>query len=558
MTAFDTERGRGRTSKVIPRPQSLTDRDGSFTLRPETRVSGDAAFVSTIRTLLGPATGFSFEIGSGLEAAIVLTDEPELPPEGYRLTVCRDRVVVAASSAAGAFYAVQTMRQLLPAEIYRRAPIPGVVWRMQCVEMEDAPRFGWRGGMLDVARHFMPIDFLFRFVDLLAMHKLNVLHLHLTDDQGWRFESKRYPRLTEVGSWRTETAGDGKPHGGFYTQDDLRDLVEYAARRFVTVVPEIEMPGHMTAAIAAYPDLGHSPVSVATEPGIFDAVLNLEEPAVRFCTDILEEVLEVFPGRFVHIGGDECPTTQWEVDQRTPARLRELGLTSVAELQPWFTAELVTFLADRGRSLVGWDEIVDGGPVPGATVMAWRYRDWKGTYAAELGQPLVMCHQDGTYLDVYQGPGDDEPFGQSTGLDEPDAVEVAKAMGMSHLLDAAPAELKQRNAHLPLQVVYERDPVPNGASQDQMLGMQFQLWSEYLPGPRAIEYAAFPRAVAIADIAWSNHEPNYEHFLVRIESHLRRLDALGVNYRPLDGPHPWQRSGNETRRNHEGDAADAD
>ena len=306
----------------IPRPQTIVYGDGAFELGPETGVWGPHRLTALARRYLGPPTGFGFmDGGTGVAMGI----DASLPEEGYRLRVDADGVHVWAGDEAGAVYGVQTLLQLLPPDIHRRAPLVGRQWSVPFVTIEDAPRFSWRGSHLDVSRHIMPKDFLFRFVDLLALHKLNVFHLHLTDDQGWRFESLRYPRLTEVASLRRETQGDGTPHGGFYSQDDLRELVAYAATRAITIVPEIDMPGHMQAAVAAYPNLGNDsahPIEVATTFGINEHVLNLEESTLRFCEDILGEVTDVFPGTAVHIGGDECPTAQWESSARAGANAR--------------------------------------------------------------------------------------------------------------------------------------------------------------------------------------------------------------------------------------------
>ncbi len=497
---------------LLPRPKSLIRGSGAFVIGPDTPAQGPGHLVGLLRREL-ESIGLS-PAGSG-GPGIELALDSSLGAEAYRLSVDGGGVRIVGGDRAGVFYGIQTLRQLLPTAVYRRVAPRGVRWEVPAVVIEDAPRFRWRGGMLDVGRHFMPKEFLFRWVDLLALHKLNVFQLHLTDDQGWRFESRRYPRLQEVASWRAETDGDGRPHGGFYTQDDLRELVAYAADRCVTVMPEIEMPGHMRAAIAAYPELGNrpqEPVGVATHWGVLTNVLNLGDGALRFCTDILDEVVEVFPSESIHIGGDECPTVEWAASPELAELMRGRGVDRVEDYQRWFTGRIRDHLQGRGRRLVGWDEIVDAGSVPGAVVMAWR-RATFGTRAAELGQKVVMAPQEATYFDFASAA---EPGERGT----------------------------LRMGPIGLDRVYAFDPlaaVPP-TLQRAVLGAQFQVWTERMPTPRAVEYMSFPRACALAEVAWSPGGGSWEEFETRLaEAHLPRLDALGVNYRPLDGPRPWQR-----------------
>ncbi len=458
--------------------------------------------------------------------------------EGYRISIHEGRVLAVSPTPAGLCNAVQTLRQLLPPDAYRPSAPPGETWSLPCVEIEDAPAFSWRGGHLDVARHVMPEAFLFRFVDLLAMHKLNVCHLHLTDDQGWRLPSTRWPRLNEIGSWRRETVvghaldprhaagqvNDGTPHGGFYSAATLASLVAYAAERNVTVVPEIDLPGHVQAVVASYPELGCAPepVEVATCWGISSHVLNCSEQAMAFCADVIDELLEIFPSRFVHLGGDECPRTEWIADPAVQARIAELGLPGAEALQGWFTARTAELLASRGRRLVGWDEIVDCGPLPpGTTVMSWRGEEG-GIVAAGAGFDVVMCPERPLYLDHYQSASPDEPLA-----------------------------IHGNNSW---QDVYAYSPVPEQlaaageAAASHVLGTQFELWSEYLPDAAAVEYMGFPRGVALAEVAWSGPGGDLAQFRSRLERHLARLDALGVNYRPLSGPRPWQVGGTGARR----------
>jgi hexosaminidase len=402
-------------------------------------------------------------------------------------------------------------------------------WAAEGVEIEDKPRFAWRGAMLDVGRHFMPLSFVERFVDLLAAHKFNTLHLHLTDDQGWRFPSQRYPRLTEVGSWRSGTmrgfrgqrGSDETPHGGYYRPEDLTELVGYAAARFVTIVPEIDLPGHTRAAIAAYPELGNTDDKqpVSTHWGIDTHVLNMEPATVDFCRHVLGDVVGIFPGEFVHIGGDECPREEWENSQAAKARAAELGLQGgIDGLQAWFTGQMNEHLRSRGRRLIGWDEIAERELPPGAAVMSWRNEE-AGFEAAAAGHDVVMAPQSVCYFDHYQSDAPDEPLAIG---------------GLTTLRD-----------------VYRYEPVPAtlppGAAA-HVLGTQFQIWTEYMPGPGDVEYMAFPRACAFAEVAWTDGPRDWEQFAPRLSLHLARLDALAVNYRPLEGPRPWQRGGEGARK----------
>ncbi len=423
------------------------------------------------------------------------------PPESYRIAITTGGVSVEAADAAGAFYAAQTIRQLLGPDAFRAAPIRAEPPELPVCVVEDRPRFPWRGCMIDVARHFLPKHDLLRYVDLIAAHKLNVLHLHLTDDQGWRFEVKRYPRLTEVGSWRPESRyGDrrakrstGRPHGGFYTQDDLREVVAYAAERHVVVVPEIDVPGHSQAAIAAYPELGGGgELGVWTDWGVNENVLNLEESTVDFYRNVFDELVDVFPGKVIGLGGDEVP-----------------GAT---EAHGEFIRAIAAHLATHGRHAFGWDEIADVGPLPdGAVLASWRGEE-AGVAAVRAGHEVVMCPERHVYLDYRQSDSPDEPIPVGTVLS--------------------------------LEDVYRYEPVPEALTGDEpgrVLGAQANLWTEHLDSARRLDYAAFPRLAAFAEVVWSEGERDEEEFLDRLATHhLPRLDALGVEYRPLSGPHPWQ------------------
>ena len=516
------------TIAIVPQPASVTPHAGRFKLTRATVIStgrADEALGRQLARYLEPATGFTLRVRTGEAdpaAAIVLRRDATLTrlgAEGYTLDVRPARVVARAPEAAGLFYAVQTIRQLLPAEIFRDAPAGEVDWSMPAVTIEDAPRFGWRGAHLDAGRHFMPKEFVKKYIDLLALHKLNVFHWHLTDDQGWRLEIKQYPKLTEVGSCRKETIVgrqprdqsqwkfDATPHCGFYTQDDAREIVGYARARFVSVVPEIEMPGHAIAAIASYPELGlGEPLQVATRWGVFSDILNAEPATIAFMQNVLTEVMAVFPSKYIHVGGDEANKDKWKVNPRIQARIKELGLKDENALQSWFIRQMDGFLASKGRRLVGWDEILEGGLAENAVVMSWRGVKG-GIEAARDGHDVVMAPTTNTYFDYYQSK---------------DLAREPLAIG----------------GFLPLETVYGYEPVPadlEAQHAKHVLGAQGQVWTEYIAGPKHAEYMAFPRLTALSEVVWTPKDrKNYPDFLERLKPHLERLQALDVNYRPLD------------------------
>ena len=519
---------------LLPRPRSVTRRpDTSFTLTPELAVDGPPGWAAIVRRLLSPGTGLELPRAEG--GALRLVTDEELPVEAYRLAVDADGITITAGDDAGVNWAVQTLRQLLPPAVLRPAP-SGAPLVVEGVQVDDAPAYAWRGVHLDVGRHFMPLADLFRMVDLIALHKYNVLHLHLTEDQGWRFESKRYPKLQEVASWRRETRrpadaeGDGTPHGGYYTQDQLRALVAYAGQRGITVVPELEFPGHVSGVLAAYPELGNHPetgYATATTFGVFDEVLNLDDTTMAVVYDLFEELLDVFPSRYVHVGGDECPRTEWLASDAAGNLAAERGLLGPDQLQRWFTAELGAWLAERGRILVGWDEIADDGHVADSVVMAWRDSSY-GRAATAAGLPTVMAPMTHLYLDFYPSASDDEQYSIG-GL-----TTVEKVYGFDPL-DGIPAE-----------------------SHPLVLGTQVQLWTEYMPTTRRVDYMLFPRACAHAEVAWSDAAGrSWEEFEPRLVAHLERLDALGVDYRPLAGPRPWQQGGTGRMRRPDAHRAEA-
>ena len=497
----------------------MENRTGVFVLDASSGISGESVWAPYVRRLLTASTGL--ELPASPEGRFRLRRDERLPLEAYRLEIDGDGVTIDAASEAGIVWATQTLRQILGVDAFRAAPLNDRFVVPQVV-IEDGPRFGWRGVMLDVARHFRPLPDLLRFVDLLSLHKYNVFHLHLTDDQGWRLASDRYPKLQEIASWRTETwtrnvaPGDGNPHGGCYTADQLRALVGYATDRGVTIVPELEFPGHVRAVLAAYPELGNRPETqhrVATSFGIFPEVLSLTDDSMAFVFDLYTELLDIFPSRYIHIGGDECPTEEWAASPEATALAAARGLDGPDQLQRWFTAELRRWLADRGRQLVGWDEISDHGPVPGAVVTAWRDRSY-GIRAAAAGNDVVMAPQSHTYLDRYPGTGPEEAYSIG-GL-----LTTEQAYGFEPL-DGVPTEVQSR-----------------------ILGTQCQLWTEYIPTTRRLDYMMFPRACAHAEVAWSDPaRRSWTEFQPRLAAHLQRLSAMGVEYRPEEGPRPWQQGG---------------
>ncbi|MGA3216036.1 MAG: beta-N-acetylhexosaminidase [Acidimicrobiales bacterium] len=538
-------------ASVLPRPLSVAV--GHASVGPS-GVSGadlgDGLVIAHTPALLPEARWFRqmLEAGTGWVVNLSSTDVPDkaavvlrlgslgqLPgdlesfmagtksTEAYRLSVSGGRVVITSSSGAGAFYGLQTLRQLLPDSVFRQAARFGAI-HLSDIEIVDAPRFVWRGVHLDVGRHFMPKSFVLRLIDLIALHKCNVLHLHLTEDQGWRVPIERYPLLTEIGAWRAESsvgreeAGlfDGVPHGGFYSCEDLEEIVAFAGERHVNVLPEIDMPGHMEAAIAAYPELGNidEPLQVRTSWGVSDHVLNLEERTIRFCTDVIDEVSAIFPWEYFHVGGDECSTAEWRTSSSAQQIMREQGFTDESQLQGWFTAQMAAHLATRGRTLVGWAEILEGGGPQGSVAMSWRGEE-DAVKAAGAGHRVVMAAQDWLYFDRPYSLDLAEPLGS------PGATSVER--------------------------VYMYEPVPTAIPADQrhlVLGAQCQLWTEHVATPAQAEYLYFPRLSAFAEVVWTSdtatHPKSYDEFEPRLVRHLDRLTALGVNYRPLEGPSPGQ------------------
>jgi hexosaminidase len=506
---------------VVPAPRSLTPGVGWFGVPAALTVATSGPEDARLRELAELA-GSIFRERAGAEVvvdaapargplpgAVTLALEQadaEAGAEAYLLEVTPAAVALRAASHAGLFYAVQTLRQLIATDEDGALMLPAVVIR-------DAPRFPYRGMHLDVGRHFFPVEFVKRYIDLLSRHKMNTFHWHLTEDQGWRLEIEGYPRLTEVGSCRSETqvaknyipfVGDGTRYCGFYTQAEAREVVEYAAARYVTVIPEIELPGHSLAALSAYPEYActEGPFAAATGWGIFSDIYCPTEETFTFLEDVLGEVLEIFPSRYIHIGGDEAPKARWRESPQAQEVIRREGLADEDELQSYFIRRIERFLTDRGRRLIGWDEILEGGLAPEATVMSWRGTEG-GIEAARQGHDVIMTPTSHAYFDYYQGEAEHEPL----------------AIG----------------GFLPLERVYGFEPVPAELSPEQaahVLGAQGNVWTEFMKTPERVEYMAYPRALAMAEVAWSPAEArDLGDFERRLAARLERLEAIGVNFR---------------------------
>ena len=513
---------------VIPEPQSVKLENGAFELNAGTVLYSPAILknlagklVAYLKPALGKSLSVSVDSSTSKNSIILSIDSSLLKRHGkeaYAISVTRDIVHISGGSPAGVFYGIQTLRQFLPPDtiITNKDLKPAEIYKIPCLKVLDYPRFKWRGLMIDPCRHFFPVKEIKRMLDVMALLKINVLHWHLTEDQGWRIEIKKYPKLTEAASVRAESPklwhrreGDGKQYGPyFYTQEQVKDIVKYAGERFITVVPEIEMPGHSIAALAAYPELGCTggPYKVRTrwgvEPNIYCAG---NEKVFKFLQDVLSEVMQIFPSEFIHVGGDEAPKSVWKRCPKCQKRIKDEGLKNEHELQSYFIQRMDKFLASHGRRLIGWDEILEGGLAPGAAVMSWR-GEKGGINAAKMNHDVVMSPTAYCYLDYYEAKGKVEP----------------EAIG----------------GFLPLSKVYSYNPVPNALSPGQakhILGLQGNLWSEYIWTPDQLEYKAFPRACAIAEVGWTEKDrKNYNSFMNRLGPFLQRLKYMGINYRQPD------------------------
>ena len=504
--------------RIIPTPRNVDERGGDLLLGPVLQVHGGGNAALLLAERLNVTAGVRVETTPlASEAAVSFTIDSTLGPEAYLLEI-DDTIRIVSGDQQGAGWAVQTLLQLLPAEVHGPGPMEPDTLRVPRVLIEDAPRFGWRGSMLDVARHFQPVGFVMKHLDAMAMHKLNVLHLHLTDDQGWRLPVAAYPLLTEVGGWRPGTLPghqpppdendrddfpqhDGRPHGGSYTADDIRDIVAHADRLGITVVPEIDMPGHMEAAIAAYPWLGACDhvEHPRTCFGVSEHVLQLSDRTVEFCTTVLDAAMELFPGSPIHVGGDECPDTEWLTDDVSRSTMAAIGATDGHAAQAWFEQQICQHVLDAGRRVIAWDEVLDGGAPKGTTVMVWREaKDIER--AATLGFDVIAAPVEYTYFDYAQRSTPDQPLA----IGGPTTLE--KVAGLHTVFDAL-------------------DP----AAADRVLGGQFQLWSEYLRTPERVEFFAWPRGVSVAQQLWSG-TPEGVGTVDEIGNHLHRLTAAGINW----------------------------
>lgn len=512
------------TPSIIPAPSSISMLGGDFLITGKTKIiipSMDPEILlsaNLLAQLLNNPTGYATEISTGTKAkngSVFMSFDPEMKnDEGYILAVTSKRITIHAKTAVGFFYAVQTIRQLLPDVVEKQEVIVDLKLSVPACIIKDEPRFAYRGMHLDVGRHMFPVATIKRYIDMLALHKMNTFHWHLTEDQGWRIEIKKYPKLTEIGAFRKETvtghAGrpplkfDGIPYGGFYTQEEVKEVVAYAKSKFITVIPEIEMPGHAMGALASYPELSCTggPFEVNTKWGVMDDVFCAGKDEVfTFLQDVLTEVIDLFPGTYIHIGGDECPKKRWEKCPLCQKRIKEEGLKDEHELQSYFIQRIEKFLNSKGRKIIGWDEILEGGLAPEATVMSWRGTKG-GIAAAKMNHDVIMTPNTYAYLDYYQC----EPAG------EPLAI----------------------GGYLPLEKVYSYNPMPEELTpeeQKHILGVQGNVWTEYIPTPEHLEYMAFPRAIAIAETGWTqDNKKDFEDFLARLELLKKRYDAMGINY----------------------------
>jgi hexosaminidase len=507
---------------ILPAPASANPDKGFFRFNGETKIflqSNDSSslkiahyLAEQVNTFLNLKLSIITSSRPGKNTIVLKTGYVADKTEAYSLLIKKKEITIDGASSAGLFYGVQTLLQILYPEGQDKSNI-----RIACTEITDAPSFAWRGLHLDVCRHFYSIEFVKKMIDMMAMLKLNTFHWHLTDDQGWRIEIKRYPELSRISAWRDETMVghytetgqqfDGIRYGGYYTQDQIRDVVKYAQDRYITIIPEIEMPGHAVAALSAYPQFSCTggPFKVYTKWGVSEDVYCAgKEGTFEFLENVLDEVIALFPGKYIHIGGDECPKTRWKSCSFCQKRIKDEGLKDELELQSYFVKRIERFVASKGKSMMGWDEILEGGLPERASVMSWRGYEG-GIEAAHTGHDVVMTPTDFCYFDHYQSQDKNEPL----------------AIG----------------GFLPLEKVYSFNPLPPALSIEgakHILGAQANLWTEYIADEKKAEYMIFPRLCAMAEVLWTPKGlQNYPDFLIRLGDHLKRLQKLGVNYRPL-------------------------
>ena len=510
---------------VIPYPNSVETKCGSFAAAgaefhcDPAMDEASKAVVNAFAEQLSLTSGTPSVVTEGTaKTGFCFTVNPKMPAEAYNLKITGKGVKAEASGLNGFNYAVQTLKQMLPVEIYGNEAAADKDWSLQCATIKDAPRFGYRGLHLDVSRHFYSVDAVKRFLDVMEMHKLNTFHWHLTDDQGWRVEIKKYPQLTETGSVRKGTCVgknwellDGKPYGGWYTQDEIREVVAYAAAKGITVIPEIDLPGHMLAALTAFPELGCTggPYELWCRWGVSDDVLCAgKEETFTFIEGVLEEILELFPSEYIHIGGDECPKVRWEKCPVCQAKIKELGIKGddkhAAEhyLQSYVISRVEKFLNERGRNIIGWDEILEGGLAPNATVMSWRGSEG-GLEAVRQGHDAIMVPNTHFYLDYYQSTDvDNEPLGIG--------------------------------GYIPVDKVYGYEPFTEGMTEEEkshILGIQANIWTEYIKTEDHLQYMQLPRMTALSEVQWCQPEAkSWERFTKSIPHVTAAYDIMGYNY----------------------------
>lgn len=499
---------------IIPKPKECIVLKGNFILSSSTKIVAQASVLQNeigwLNEYLNKYYGFSLQVVSSIPTNnnYIQFETPDWEAglkENYHLSISEKRIsILAEGNAAGNFYAIQTLLQLLPTEKSKELSLP-------CVQIKDAPRFQWRGMHLDVCRHFYPVSFIKKYIDLIALYKMNTFHWHLTEDQGWRIEIKKYPKLTQVGAWRKGTMigayrdqkFDSIPYGGFYTQEEIKEIVAYAAKKHITVVPEIEMPGHSVAAIAAYPWLSCTgkPKEVEKGWGVFEDVYCTKDSTFKFLEDVLDEVMALFPSNYIHIGGDECPKTRWKTCAHCQSMIKKEHLKDEHELQSYFIKRIEKYVNSKGKQIIGWDEILEGGLAPNAAVMSWQGIEG-GIAAAKQKHNVVMTPGSHCYFDHYQSWPADEPL----------------AIG----------------GYTPLEKVYAYEPIPaelNAEEQKYILGAQANVWTEYILNEKHVEYMAVPRMAALAEVLWTPKEKKNEtDFLIRLQKHFLLLDKLDVNY----------------------------
>lgn len=495
---------------IIPKPLFQKIENGFFTLDKEVRLISVPKVdeVSTyLISYLNENFSYRFTDKNSTKTITFRIDDAITNEEGYELKVTKDEIIIRSKNSKGAFYAVQSLLQLLPIESNSNS------FKIPCLEIKDEPQFSYRGMHLDVGRHFYSVNFIKKYIDLLSRLKMNTFHWHLTEDQGWRIEIKKYPKLQEIAAFRKETLVghysdlphqfDGKKYGGFYTQEQIKEVVAYAEQRQVTIIPEIEMPGHSQAAIAAYPELGctEKKVEVATKWGIFEEVYCPKENTFQFLEDVIDEVVSLFPGKYIHIGGDEAPKTRWKNCDYCQELIKKEGLKDEHGLQSYFITRMEKYINSKGKQIIGWDEILEGGLAPNATVMSWRGTNG-AIEAAKQGHEVILTPVSHCYFDYYQSDDENEPL----------------AIG----------------GFLPLEKVYSFHPIPEELTKEEskyVLGAQGNVWTEYMPTEKQVEYMAYPRAVALSEVLWSFPEnKNYTDFVNRLEIYQKRLDMLDVNY----------------------------